>query len=238
MIGKSFCAAVLSAAALLVLVPGVSEAQVRFSVGVGVGRGWGGYPGGFYGGFGPYYRGVYPGYRGVYPGVYPGFYGYPRSGISIGIGGYPYGYGYPASIYTPVYVNRYYTPFVGVAAPAPYYTGSAAAYSVQTAPPMAPATEPATTRVDNTALIELRVPTQAKVWFDGTLTTQTGANRRYVTPDLTPGYDHTYAVKATWTQDGKEVSQERKVIVQAGHHYFIDLTGEALPQPKPVPQQP
>lgn len=215
---------VLCAAAALVFWPNVSEAQVRIGVGVGVGRGGPGYYGGS-----PYYRGYSPGYRGVYPGYYG------RSGVNVGIGlgAYPYaysGYGY----YGP-YASPYYTPYVGVprytTGYVPYYTGSSATYIVTTPPPAAPPAQ-----VDNSAQIEIRVPAAARVWFDGAETRQTGPQRRFASPPLEPGYDYTYMVKASWTEAGKAVTQERKVVVQAGGQYQVDLTGEALPAPmKPQP---
>lgn len=217
------CAA---AAALFLLVPGVSEAQVRIGVGVGVGRG-----AGFYGA--PYGRGYYPGYGG-YRGLYPGYPGYGRSGVSIGLGLGSYPYSYSGYGYSGLYAMPYYTPYLGVprysTGYVPYYTGSSAAYIVQTPPAAAPAAAPPA-QVDNTAQIEIRVPAAARVWFDGAETKQTGPQRRFASPPLEPGYDYTYRVKATWTEAGNPVTQERKVVVQAGGQYQVDLTGEALPAP-------
>ncbi len=211
----------LSAAGLLLLLaPGTSEAQVRIGVSVGGGRGGPGFYGGpgYYGGYAPYYRGY--GYPGAYGYGYPGAYGYGRSGISIGIGTSPYsypGYAYPSRYYTP-----YYTPFI----PSGGYIGGPAVYAVpvQQAPNFG--REAPVPRVDNTAQIEVRVPPGAKVSFDGAATTQTGAVRRFASPALESGYDYNYTIRATWTENSQPVTRERKVIVQAGGSYVVDLRGE------------
>jgi uncharacterized protein (TIGR03000 family) len=233
-----FCGLGPAAAWLLLLTPSISEAQVRWGVGIsrgGVGVGVGnapiygygyrgyGYPGYGYPGFG--YRGYgypYYGYRGY---GYPGYYG--RSGVSIGIGIGLGGYGYyPGYAY-----SGYYTPFVAVPryyTTDPYYSAGYPSYSVQ--PGAAYTNAPA--RVNNAATMDIRVPADAKVLFDGAATTQTGTDRRFVSPELTPGYDYTYTISASWMEGGKEVTQERQIVVQAGQYYRIDMTGEALSTPK------
>src|SRR5262249_9914799 len=77
---------------------------------------------------------------------------------------------------------------------------------------------------DNTAHIRLIVPEGAKVWFGNSATTQTGRVRLFDSPPLTPGKDYTYDVKATWSEDGKEVTRTRRVDVRANASTTVDLT--------------
>jgi cytochrome c peroxidase len=77
----------------------------------------------------------------------------------------------------------------------------------------APAAEP------RTATIRLFVADGATVEIDGTPTRSTGADRRFVTPPLTPDQDFTYAVKVT---AGKDV-RTSQVRVRAGQETTLDL---------------
>lgn len=55
-------------------------------------------------------------------------------------------------------------------------------------------------------------------------TKTTGESRRLMSPPLTPGKTYTYSFKATWTENGKDVSREATVKVQAGQTVIVDLT--------------
>jgi uncharacterized protein (TIGR03000 family) len=91
----------------------------------------------------------------------------------------------------------------------------AATSSVSTAPTPAP----------NTVLLNVRVPeADAEVWIDGVKTTQRGTARQYISPPLTPGQRYSYEITARWTENGKEVSQTRKVPIQAGQNVSVDFT--------------
>ncbi len=171
------------------------------------GGGRGGYGGGgYYGGYG--------GYRGGYGGRY---YGYgPGFGIGIGVGFYPYDYDYaPAYVYAP--------PTIIVAAPP-------AAPAVTVAAPPAPAPE------DGCARLQVLVPADAEVWFDGNLTTTRGEQREFTSPPLTPGRDYQYQVRARWTDGGRVVDQTRTVAVRANARVGVNFSGpEPVPAPLPVP---
>jgi uncharacterized protein (TIGR03000 family) len=71
------------------------------------------------------------------------------------------------------------------------------------------------------------VPPDAEVWFNGTPTEQGGADRRFVSPPLTPGKDYTYHVEARWMRDGRPVQERRTVHVRANQRSQIDLTWPA-----------
>jgi uncharacterized protein (TIGR03000 family) len=78
---------------------------------------------------------------------------------------------------------------------------------------------------DNLARIRLCVPAGARVWIDGQETTQTGTDRTFESPPLTPGKEFTYNVTAKWCcPDGKEVVRTRQVDVQANATVDLDLT--------------
>jgi uncharacterized protein (TIGR03000 family) len=68
----------------------------------------------------------------------------------------------------------------------------------------------------NTATIQVTVPADAKVFVDGSVTTQTGAQRKFESPQLAPGFDYSYDLKVVWhDRDGTEVTQTRRVAVRA-----------------------
>ncbi len=66
------------------------------------------------------------------------------------------------------------------------------------------------------ALLTVDVPNNAKVLVNGISTRSTGDHRRYVSRNLTPGFDYTYEVKAQVMVDGKPVTQTKTVRLRAG----------------------
>ena len=79
----------------------------------------------------------------------------------------------------------------------------------------------------NAQVLVLLSDPNAKVWFDGAPTSSTGPERLYYTPDLSPGANNTYRIRATWTVNGKEVTQERTATVAPGRGTVIDFTRPA-----------
>jgi uncharacterized protein (TIGR03000 family) len=73
--------------------------------------------------------------------------------------------------------------------------------------------------------VNLRVPGDAKVSFDGTQTRQTGMARRFESPPLDAGQEYAYQIRVQWKQNGKDVTQTRQVTVHAGD--VINLTVSA-----------
>jgi len=67
-----------------------------------------------------------------------------------------------------------------------------------------------------TVQIDVRLPADAKIWFDDNPTSQTGAFRTFVSPPLEPDKDHFYQVKVRWQENGQDVTRTRKVEVHAG----------------------
>jgi uncharacterized protein (TIGR03000 family) len=70
--------------------------------------------------------------------------------------------------------------------------------------------------------IELLVPADAKVAFDGSSTTETGENRRYVSPPLAVGREYTYVLTVTW--QGDVVTKELRV--RPGKVHRVDLRAD------------
>jgi uncharacterized protein (TIGR03000 family) len=82
----------------------------------------------------------------------------------------------------------------------------------------------------NTASIRVTVPAGARVWFNDEKTTQTGSERLFESPPLSPGAHYSYHIKAQWRdQDGEEVIQTQRAVVSAGANVSVDfrpLAGE------------
>jgi uncharacterized protein (TIGR03000 family) len=66
------------------------------------------------------------------------------------------------------------------------------------------------------AELTVQVPADAVVTLEGRPTKQTGPVRKFVTPQLDPGVEYVYTIKATWTANGKPVEETMKVTVKAG----------------------
>jgi uncharacterized protein (TIGR03000 family) len=97
----------------------------------------------------------------------------------------------------------------------PTYYGYAPAPNYQPAQQAAPS---------NTATVRLVVPADAKVRFDERETKQSGTDRLFETPPLTPGSDYFYQVTARWQEGGKEVVQTRTLRVRANETSTLDFT--------------
>lgn len=191
----ALCAVALSAVLLL---PEVSSAQFfgrggRGFGGIGIGNyggGWGNYGGwgGNYGGFG--YSA--PGYWGGNP-----YYGGTWSGNYVTPG------------------NWYYNPQPYNYSSPMFYGNYGATVSTQSAYPPDGRSQMPVDR--NRAMIDVHVPSNAQVMFDGSPTQQQGPERRFMTPPLDPNSQYTYEVTAKWTdQNGQERRESRTVRLTPG----------------------
>jgi uncharacterized protein (TIGR03000 family) len=146
-----------------------------------------------------------------------GGYPYYDYGYGYGYGAAPYDYGYT----TPAVINNYNLD-----------------YGTPSGGPMPPADNASQQQAsDPTAHIEVRVPADAEVWFGTGKTSQTGTRREFVSPPLEPGQGFTYEIRARWVENGKEVTQTRRLDVSAGTWKGVDFTRppvEAVEPPKPV----
>jgi len=219
----------LALASCLELAISSSSAQAQVYYGRWGGRRWGGvveYPA-YYG---PSY--IYPpavlGAHG--PGIYnywgTRFYGLPDYGAAMSL------YGFPAPVYPPYspYAVVNGTPYSSVVDPS---ITSAPITSSLTAPPTTPAATPSLNAgpgtVSDKAEFRVKVPVpNAKVFFNDTLVEQQGTDRTLMTPALQPG-SYNYRVRATWTENGIEKTQERTVSVQPGQAINLNF-GEATIQ--------
>ncbi len=66
------------------------------------------------------------------------------------------------------------------------------------------------------ASIEIQVPADADLWFDGYKSKQVGPVRKFSTPPLKPGENYAYDIRVRWTVDGAPVEQTRTVVVRPG----------------------
>jgi uncharacterized protein (TIGR03000 family) len=197
----------LIAAVVLLAIPGTSEAQ-RGGRGGGGGGGGGGRG---YGG-GGYYGGGFYGDRGF--GYGGGF------GLGLGLGlGYPYYgggyyYGDPGYSVGPTYYDN------GVFPATSTYNSF---YPPDTSSPMS---------TSKPAMVEVQVPPDAEILFEGQKTNQTGSFRQFQSPPLEPGSKYSYTVTAKWMSNGQPMTQERTVPVAPGMRSFVSFL-----QPAPTNQQ-
>ena len=135
-------------------------------------------------------------------------YGYGGYGLYSGYGSYGYG-GYngvgstSAYRYIPSYNQGYTAPRLLYVDPSAQVTDER--QSGYYTPPMP----------DDTALLRVFVPLDAKLWIGGEETTKTGEERTFASPALIPGKGYTYQIKAVWTENGKQVEKTQKVKVLA-----------------------
>jgi uncharacterized protein (TIGR03000 family) len=205
-------------------------------------HGGGFHGGGFHGGYGGFHRGFAGFNRGF--GRYGGFYGYPGLflgglGLGYGLGGlgwyYPYSYGgnypyYDNAGYGFTYPNYYSYAYPSYSR---YYSGyySPSEYTVQVETPQTPAP-------NNEAHLQLIVPDNAEVWFDGEKTSQTGTVREYVSPPLATGKTFTYDVRVRYAgANGHVVDETRPIRVQANSWWSVDFTKPAPKKPEAAPPQ-
>lgn len=88
---------------------------------------------------------------------------------------------------------------------------------------------------DNAAHLQLVVPANAEVFFEGGKTTQTGPVREFISPALPAGkvFDYKIAVRYL-NADGKGVTDRRVIHVRANDWFRIDFTRPS-PEEPPMP---
>ena len=80
-------------------------------------------------------------------------------------------------------------------------------------------------------LVDLHVPGNAQVWFDGNATEQTGDWRSYVSQPVDSDNAMHYEVRARWTDaNGRTIEQTRRVAVHAGQRSQVDFLRPAASQ--------
>jgi uncharacterized protein (TIGR03000 family) len=89
---------------------------------------------------------------------------------------------------------------------------------------------PGTASPDRSVHVALRVPGNATVWFDGAKTQQTGPNRQFVSPPVSPNATYTYEIRVQWLSEGRTVERQRRVTVHAGEWITLDIPESQVPQ--------
>lgn len=93
-----------------------------------------------------------------------------------------------------------------------------------------PTPEKQTSLGSNNAFLAVNVPSGARVTVNGLPTRSTGETRRYVSRNLSPGFNYTYEVTATATLNGRLVSQTKTVQLKAGDEAAVNFDLQASPQ--------
>lgn len=148
----------------------------------------------------PYYSGNWYGFTndGSYPRMGSGYnYNQPNAGYMVNPGAQPAPGSSGATGGMGIYTNPQYS---GVASgdPHPHTPGLA-------------------------AHVEIKLPANAELWFDGNKMTQTGPERRFMTPPLELNHVYSYDVQAKWTENGKEVSKSQKLLIRAGQQVAVSF---------------
>jgi uncharacterized protein (TIGR03000 family) len=124
--------------------------------------------------------------------------------------------------YPPPYVDFPARPFV-IQNPPPLLTPPPA--PAAPAPPNDPEEAlPPPRRLGMPAQLEVRVPVNARVTFNGDPTRADGSTRSFTTPSLEFGKVFHYELRAAWQENGREMTQTRTVDIQAGRYVVVDFT--------------
>jgi uncharacterized protein (TIGR03000 family) len=163
-------------------------------------------------------------------------------GVGIGDGGiglsYGRGYGYPN--YGGYYGNRYSyygSPYWGGSSYYPnssYYTPSYAYGDSYTYPSYSSGTvlrddgamirQASYAPAANTINVRVLVPdANARVWIENEAMSITGPERLFYSPPVEAGKTYIYHVKASWMDNGKEVTRERTLDVRAGQEFVVNF---------------
>jgi uncharacterized protein (TIGR03000 family) len=86
----------------------------------------------------------------------------------------------------------------------------------------APGTE--TGLIEAPATILVTLPAAARLLVDGAPTTSTSGTRLFISPNLQPGRDYTYTLRAEIIRDGQTIAQEQRVTVRAGEETSVPIT--------------
>jgi uncharacterized protein (TIGR03000 family) len=74
---------------------------------------------------------------------------------------------------------------------------------------------------ENSGLLTIYVPAEAKVSINGLATRSTGSKRQYVSFGLQPGFTYKYEVKASIVRDGQLVEETRTATLTAGQRTAV-----------------
>ena len=77
-----------------------------------------------------------------------------------------------------------------------------------------------------TAMLNVSVPADAKIFVNGAATTSTGSDRQFVSRGLSSGNKYAYEVRAEYEQDGKTVTQTKSVTLGPGEFANLAFSGD------------
>jgi uncharacterized protein (TIGR03000 family) len=178
---------------------------------------------GYANGYTPYWAGYPTGWFGYNTYSYSspqnftyGNYYHPFSGNYWG-----YSYNEP-QVYSFYDAGAYSTPgYTGYYAPA--YTGQYAASGTNMRYEGAYESSDENLNNPNAISVNVRVPANAKIWFDGQPTQQQGGFRQFISPPVQSGKAYSYTIKAEWTENGQKVEKTKEVNVHAGDRVTLDM---------------
>jgi uncharacterized protein (TIGR03000 family) len=76
---------------------------------------------------------------------------------------------------------------------------------------------PASAPEEQVAYVHVRVaPPHAEISIEGSKTRQIGSSRLFVSPPLNQGQNYVYTIQVSWNENGRVVTQQRKVPIRAG----------------------
>jgi uncharacterized protein (TIGR03000 family) len=105
-----------------------------------------------------------------------------------------------------------------------------------------PTTPPPAVTQREAAYLDVRLPSDAKLYVEGVEMSQTGYLRQFVSPPLDPFRKSTYNLRATWEENGKPVEQLRTVRIRGGDHLDVDMLAkpaeEHTLEARPLPELP
>lgn len=85
--------------------------------------------------------------------------------------------------------------------------------------------------------VDVNLPADADLWFNGTRTGQRGTYRTFVSPPMAPGRVYTYEIRARWEEGGRPMSWRREYEVSPGDRLVVDVGSEG-PEPATTGSQP
>jgi uncharacterized protein (TIGR03000 family) len=146
----------------------------------------------------------------------------PYDSVNAGHGNYPGGPGFiPGYGYYPGPGPDHYPWMDGPGTPFDRRT-IAPAMPVAPASPLGAEMLAAPTPV-NTAVIVVKLPAEAELWFDENRTAQRGSYRLFVTPPLPNGREASYTLRARWRIKGVELARTEEVRVSPGTRVEANL---------------
>jgi uncharacterized protein (TIGR03000 family) len=84
--------------------------------------------------------------------------------------------------------------------------------------------------LQETAWIDIRLPTDAELWVQGVKMDLAGPVRRIVSPRLQPDRSYVYTIRAVWRRNDQDFEHTARVLVRAGDRQgLLILGGTAVP---------